>query len=374
MLFLVFSFGVALIFGLANIYIYKRLVLKFITLKYLRKLFAFVLFMLFFAQAFFMVFRSSEYLNDVWYSFFASLYAPTYCFFFITLILDFLRFVLAMLGKTFMKIASFVKVAFEIFVLALGAFLTYFSIYSAIKVPEFSEVDIIIPHLEKELKIAMLTDIHLGKNLHENFLSDIIEKVNSKNVDMVVIVGDLVDTNPNDLKPYISKLNDLKSSYGTFYALGNHEYYHGINEVLELLKTQTNMKILVNDAIDLGFANIAGVGDLAGLRKGILAPDLARAKVDLNLSKPSILLAHQPKTALLYDVSDFDLILSGHTHGGQVFPFALLVKLQQGFVSGLYVLSEKTQLFVSRGAGFWGPSLRTFSQSELVILNLKGRK
>ncbi|TNB56054.1 metallophosphoesterase [Campylobacter helveticus] len=374
MLFLVFSFGVALIFGLANIYIYKRLVLKFITLKYLRKLFAFVLFMLFFAQAFFMVFRSSEYLNDVWYSFFASLYAPTYCFFFITLILDFLRFVLAMLGKTFMKIASFVKVAFEIFVLALGAFLTYFSIYSAIKVPEFSEVDIIIPHLEKELKIAMLTDIHLGKNLHENFLSDIIEKVNSKNVDMVVIVGDLVDTNPNDLKPYISKLNDLKSSYGTFYALGNHEYYHRINEVLELLKTQTNMKILVNDAIDLGFANIAGVGDLAGLRKGILAPDLARAKVDLNLSKPSILLAHQPKTALLYDVSDFDLILSGHTHGGQVFPFALLVKLQQGFVSGLYVLSEKTQLFVSRGAGFWGPSLRTFSQSELVILNLKGRK
>ena len=374
MLFLVFSFGVALIFGLANIYIYKRLVLKFITLKYLRKLFAFVLFMLFFAQAFFMVFRSSEYLNDVWYSFFASLYAPTYCFFFITLILDFLRFVLAMLGKTFMKIASFIKVAFEIFVLALGAFLTYFSIYSAIKVPEFSEVDIIIPHLEKELKIAMLTDIHLGKNLHENFLSDIIEKVNSKNVDMVVIVGDLVDTNPNDLKPYISKLNDLKSSYGTFYALGNHEYYHGINEVLELLKTQTNMKILVNDAIDLGFANIAGVGDLAGLRKGILAPDLARAKVDLNLSKPSILLAHQPKTALLYDVSDFDLILSGHTHGGQVFPFALLVKLQQGFVSGLYVLSEKTQLFVSRGAGFWGPSLRTFSQSELVILNLKGRK
>lgn len=374
MLFLVFSFGVALIFGLANIYIYKRLVLKFITLKYLRKLFAFVLFMLFFAQAFFMVFRSSEYLNDVWYSFFASLYAPTYCFFFITLILDFLRFVLAMLGKTFMKIASFVKVAFEIFVLALGAFLTYFSIYSAIKVPEFSEVDIIIPHLEKELKIAMLTDIHLGKNLHENFLSDIIEKVNSKNVDMVVIVGDLVDTNPNDLKPYISKLNDLKSSYGTFYALGNHEYYHGINEALELLKTQTNMKILVNDAIDLGFANIAGVGDLAGLRKGILAPDLARAKVDLNLSKPSILLAHQPKTALLYDVSDFDLILSGHTHGGQVFPFALLVKLQQGFVSGLYVLSEKTQLFVSRGAGFWGPSLRTFSQSELVILNLKGRK
>ncbi|EAJ7128919.1 metallophosphoesterase [Campylobacter upsaliensis] len=374
MIFLIFSFGVILIFGLANIYIYKRLVLKFITLKYLRRLFALILFALFLAQGFFMVFRSSEYLNDAWYSFFASLYAPTYCFFFVTLLLDFLRFMLALLGKSFMKIASFLKVSFEIFVLLFGAFITYFSIYSAIKVPEFSEVDIKISHLEKELKIAMLTDIHLGKNLHEKFLSEIIEKVNSKNVDMVVIVGDLVDAKSETLKPYISKLNDLKSTYGTFYALGNHEYYHGINEVLELLKGQTNMKILVNEGLDLGFMNIAGVGDLAGLRKGILAPDLARAKVDLNLSKPSILLAHQPKTTQLYDVSDFDLILSGHTHGGQIFPFALLVKLQQGFVSGLYPLSEKTQLFVSRGAGFWGPSLRTFSQSELVILNLRGNK
>ncbi|NES53014.1 hypothetical protein G3565_32125, partial [Escherichia coli] len=86
------------------------------------------------------------------------------------------------------------------------------------------------------------------------------------------------------------------------------------------------------------------------------------------------LLTHQPKTALLYDLSDFDLVLSGHTHGGQIFPFMFLVKLQQGFVHGLYDLGEKTKLYVSSGAGFWGPSLRVFAPSEIVILNLKGKK
>ncbi|ELD0124897.1 metallophosphoesterase, partial [Campylobacter jejuni] len=106
----------------------------------------------------------------------------------------------------------------------------------------------------------------------------------------------------------------------------------------------------------------------------LYAPDLARIKVDLNTSKSSILLTHQPKTALLYDLSDFDLVLSGHTHGGQIFPFMFLVKLQQGFVHGLYNLGEKTKLYVSSGAGFWGPSLRVFAPSEIVILNLKGKK
>ena len=206
------------------------------------------------------------------------------------------------------------------------------------------------------------------------FLDRLIVEVNLQKPDMVVIVGDLVDTNPKELQNYISRLNDLKSTYGTFYALGNHEYYHGVDEVLNLLKEYTNMKILLNQNLDLGFINIAGLGDLAGLSKGLYAPDLARVKVDLNTSKASILLAHQPKTALLYNLSDFDLILSGHTHGGQIFPFMFLVKLHQGFIRGLYDLGENTKLFVSSGAGFWGPSLRVFAPNEIVILNLKGEK
>lgn len=376
MIFLIFSIAVALIFGLANVYIYKRLIKKIVLFKYFYKIFIVVLTLLFLAQASFFLIRNNklELLNDEVYGFLAMLYAPTYCLFFITLALDFIKLILAFMGKAHKRYSLILRLPFEIAIIALAAFLSYTSINNALKVPQIQNVDIKIATLKQDLKIAMLTDIHLGKNLHEDFLKKLIFKVNEQKPDMVVIVGDLVDTNPKDLKSYISRLNDLKSHYGTFYALGNHEYYHGINEVLNLLKTQTNMKILVNKNLDLGFINIAGLGDLAGLQKGLFAPDLARVKVDLNTSKPSILLTHQPKTAGLYDLSDFDLILSGHTHGGQIFPFMFLVKLQQGFLHGLYDLGDKTRLYVSSGAGFWGPSLRVFAPNEIVILNLKGQK
>ncbi|EAI0690257.1 metallophosphoesterase [Campylobacter coli] len=374
MIFFIFSFVTLLIFGLANIYIYKRLIRKIFIFKHLYKIFAFVFALLFLAQAIFLIFRRNEYLSDSWYEFLAALYAPTYCLFFITLALDFIRLILILIGKTHKKYNLTLRSFFDFVIITLAAVLIYTSINNAIRVPEIQDVDIHLTKLDRDLKIAMLTDIHLGKNLHKDFLDKLIAEVNLQKPDMVVIVGDLVDTNPKELQSYISRLNDLKSTYGTFYALGNHEYYHGIEEVLDLLKKYTDMKILVNQNLDLGFINIAGLGDLAGLSKGLYAPDLARVKVDLNTSKPSILLAHQPKTALLYDLSNFDLVLSGHTHGGQIFPFMLLVKLQQGFVHGLYDLSKNTKLFVSSGAGFWGPSLRVFAPNEIAILNLKGEK
>lgn len=374
MIFFIFSFVTLLIFGLANIYIYKRLIKKIFIFKYLYKIFAFVFTLLYLAQAIFLIFRRNEYLSDTWYEFLAALYAPTYCLFFITLALDFIRLILMLMGKTHIKYNLTLRSLFDFAIITLAAVSIYMSINNAIRVPEIQSVDIHLAKLDRDLKIAMLTDIHLGKNLHKDFLDKLIVEVNLQKPDMVVIVGDLVDTNPKELQNYISRLNDLNSTYGTFYALGNHEYYHGIEEVLDLLKKYTNMKILLNQNLDLGFINIAGLGDLAGLSKGLYAPDLARVKVDLNTSKPSILLAHQPKTALLYDLSDFDLVLSGHTHGGQIFPFMFLVKLQQGFIRGLYNLGENTKLFVSSGAGFWGPSLRVFAPNEIAILNLKGEK
>ncbi|UQE06866.1 metallophosphoesterase [Campylobacter coli] len=374
MIFLIFSFIVLLIFGLANVYIYKRLIKKITLFKYFYKIFSFIFIVLFLAQAVFLIFRRDEYLSDTWYEILAMFYAPTYCLFFITLGLDFIRLILMLMGKMHKKYSLALRSVFDLTIISLAVVLIYTSINNAIRVPEIQSTDIYLAKLDRDLKIAMLTDIHLGKNLHKDFLDRLIVEVNLQKPDMVVIVGDLVDTNPKELQNYISRLNDLKSTYGTFYALGNHEYYHGVDEVLNLLKEYTNMKILLNQNLDLGFINIAGLGDLAGLSKGLYAPDLARVKVDLNTSKASILLAHQPKTALLYNLSDFDLILSGHTHGGQIFPFMFLVKLHQGFIRGLYDLGENTKLFVSSGAGFWGPSLRVFAPNEIVILNLKGEK
>ncbi|EFX41481.1 metallophosphoesterase [Helicobacter suis] len=264
---------------------------------------------------------------------------------------------------------------YPLFDLAFLVLVIYFSAiiaHNALEIPAIKKVKVIIPGLKQDLKIAMLTDVHLGPNLHEKFLNRIIQKVNAQRVDMVVIVGDLVDTNPKNLEGYISKLDDLKSTYGTFYAVGNHEYYHGLSSVLNLLKTHTHMKILFNSSVDMGPLNIAGLADLAGLRwGGEYAPSLPKTTKHLNKDKPSILLTHEPRAALIYDLKDFDLVLSGHTHGGQVFPFMFLAKWRQGFIHGLYSLSPKTKIYVSSGVGFWGPAMRAFAKSEIVILNLK---
>lgn len=236
MIFFIFSFVTLLIFGLANIYIYKRLIKKIFIFKYLYKIFAFVFTLLFLAQAIFLIFRRNEYLSDTWYEFLAALYAPTYCLFFITLGLDFIRLILMLMGKMHKKYSLALRSVFDLTIISLAVVLIYTSINNAIRVPEIQSTDIYLAKLDRDLKIAMLTDIHLGKNLHKDFLDRLIVEVNLQKPDMVVIVGDLVDTNPKELQNYISRLNDLKSTYGTFYALGNHEYYHGVDEVLNLLK------------------------------------------------------------------------------------------------------------------------------------------
>ncbi|MBK1991294.1 metallophosphoesterase [Campylobacter sp. 2018MI35] len=374
MLAFIFFSAILFIFALANVYIYKRLIVKISFFKYLHKFLKYFLILLYILQMFFFLFRKEDFLSDEIYEILALSFAPTYCFFFITLFLDFIKFICIFFGKNYSISYKFLRIIFEIFILIFGGFLIYISINNALKIPNVKKEQIYIDNLKQDLKIAMLTDIHLGKNLHKNFLEKLIIKTNALEPDLVVIVGDLVDTDVMYLKNYINILNEFKSKFGTFYVLGNHEYYHNVNKVLQLLNENTNMQILLNKNIDLGIINIAGIGDLMGLKQGVYGPDLDKVKKDLSKDKPSILLTHQPKTALLYDVRDFDLILSGHTHAGQIFPFGIAVKLNQGFLYGLYYLNEKTKLYVSSGAGFWGPSLRVFAPSEIVLLELKGKK
>lgn len=162
-----------------------------------------------------------------------------------------------------------------------------------------------------------------------------------------------------------------------YYVAGNHEYYHGLDPILAHLKT-LNVRILHNTHIELDELNLAGVSDLAGLRFNYLPPDIESAKKDLNLLKPSVLLAHQPKFVRSNDVSEFDLVLCGHTHAGQVFPLSFFVWLDQKYIHGLYNVPSKmpknlpTQLYVSSGVGFWGPAVRFLAQNEIVLLELEG--
>ncbi|WP_163531590.1 metallophosphoesterase [Helicobacter suis] len=422
--------------GLTNLYVYKKLLQKMVLLQCVGGLAGFMILGLFIAQLVFLFASTSSrlHLSTSAYKILSLSYAPTYVLFGITLLFECLNIALAfkphkshspylsflytysivciiifllfigICKATFkaeqlnnadislfdclnvLAFAMLVSIAlinqreiknqfyplFDLIFLVLVIYFSAIIAHNALEIPAIKKVQVEIPGLKQDLKIAMLTDVHLGPNLHEKFLNGIIKKVNDQKVDMVVIVGDLVDTNPKNLEGYISKLDDLKSTYGTFYAVGNHEYYHGLFSVLTLLKTHTHMKILFNSSVDIGPLNIAGLADLAGLTWGAeYAPSLPKTIKHLNTNKPSILLTHEPRAALIYDLKDFNLVLSGHTHGGQVFPFMFLTKWRQGFTHGLYSLGPKTKLYVSSGVGFWGPAMRAFAKSEIVILNLK---
>lgn len=368
----------SIIFILANVYIYKRLLMKIPFLfshKNYTRIFVLILSLI---QTSFLILRADDEFNNTIYTIFAHSFAITYALFFTTIFADILGFCIKFYVRKTNKMPlkgekrRTVKVFFNLALLLFGFCFVLKGWSNATSIPDIKTVDLFLPKLEKDLKMVMISDTHFGKNLNENFLKGIVEKINSLNPDFVVIVGDFVDTKPKDLD-YITKINDIKADI--YYALGNHEYYRGLEGILNLLKQKTKINILINDSIDIGALNIAGIADLTGLRFNDtkFAPDINKTVSKLNLNKASILLAHQPKTVLNYNVSAFDLVLSGHTHAGQVFPFGFLVKQNQGFLYGLYDLSEKTKLYVSSGAGFWGLSMRYLAKSEIVLFNLKAK-
>lgn len=276
----------------------------------------------------------------------------------------------------------FLKMLFDLSIAALFVIFSVRSFTNALLPPPIKEVYIKVPNLRNKKTIAMITDVHIGKALGGAFLLKVVEKINALNADIVVIVGDLVDNKIGEVKADLNPLKNLQSKEGVYYVAGNHEYYHGIDDILAYLHT-LNLTILHNKNIELEDLNLAGVSDLAGLRFNHLKPDLESAKKGINPHKPSILLAHQPKFVCSNDVSDFDVVLCGHTHAGQVFPLSFFVWLDQHYVYGLYELPQrkvfadsaflpkKTQLYVSSGVGFWGPAIRFLAPSEIVCLRLE---
>lgn len=271
---------------------------------------------------------------------------------------------------------QFLKSIFDYWLTILFFFISIKSLFNALSIPHIRQVKVKIKGLKSPKTIAMISDVHIGKTLGREFLQNIVKKINAINPDIVVIVGDLVDDQIKQVKDHLEPLRDLQSKEGVYYVAGNHEYYHGVEEIIEHLKN-LNLHILHNTNIELEEFNLAGVSDLAGIKFKVLPPDLQKAKADLNPSKPSILLAHQPKFVRQNDVSNFDLVLCGHTHAGQVFPLSFFVWLDQHYIHGHYHLpwnkqsQKKTQLYVSSGAGFWGPPIRFLAPSEIVQIELE---
>ncbi|MFH1126966.1 MAG: metallophosphoesterase [archaeon] len=225
------------------------------------------------------------------------------------------------------------------------------------------EIDIPLSGLKEPLKIVQLSDIHLGTTHNSEFLAKIVEKTNEQNPDIIFITGDLFDGAGGTREHTIKSLDSLAAM--TYFVTGNHETYIGIGKIEEILKT-TNVTFLRDQSTEYKGLQIIGMDNPARDNQ-FSNPDLA--KIEIDGTRPSILLYHQPLGMTEADESGIDLQLSGHTHNGQIFPFNLIQKRFYPMVNGLYKIGDM-YLYVSPGTGTWGPPMRLGSRNEITVINL----
>ncbi|MGW3336415.1 metallophosphoesterase [Streptomyces sp. NPDC001009] len=255
---------------------------------------------------------------------------------------------------------------------ALGT--TGWGTYGVLRGPRVKRLTVPLAKLPRSahgFRVAVVSDIHLGPVLGRDFAQTVVDTINSTQPDMIAVVGDLVDGSVKNLGPAAAPLAGLESRLGTYFVTGNHEYFSGAAQWLDEVRT-LGMRPLENARTELPYFDLAGVNDLQGRGEGH-GPDFARALGDRDISRACVLMAHQPvqvHEAVRYDV---DLQLSGHTHGGQLWPGNLIAKAANPTVAGLERYGD-TQLYVSRGAGAWGPPTRVAAPSDITVIELASRE
>lgn len=216
------------------------------------------------------------------------------------------------------------------------------------------------------MKIVQLTDVHVGPTIGREYVERVVARVNDLDADVVVITGDLVDGSVEDLKEHVAPLAQMKNKHGIYFVTGNHEYYSGAEAWIAYLES-IGIKVLRNEHVRIGGEDgfdLAGVDDPSSGTQ-----DLQKALAHRDPEIACVLLAHQPRGVHLAEELGVDLQLSGHTHGGQLFPWNYMVRLQQPFVEGLHKL-QTAQIYVSSGTGYWGPPMRVGTSAEITEIHL----
>jgi predicted MPP superfamily phosphohydrolase len=274
-------------------------------------------------------------------------------------------------------------------VLALATGTTLIGFINARRTASVKRVDIPIRGLPTALEgftIAQLSDIHVGPTIKSAYIQRIVDAVNRLGADAIAITGDLVDGSVAELREHIAPLAGLRARHGTFVVTGNHEYYAGAHAWIDELR-RLGLKVLLNEHVVLQTRNVRGAQNdeelfesqlvLAGVTDYTAGHFDAAHQSDPHLAlfdapplvHTRVLLAHQPRSAPLAAQAGYQLQLSGHTHGGQFFPWNLFVPMQQPFTAGLHRLHDMW-IYVSRGTGYWGPPKRFGAPSEITLLTL----
>jgi hypothetical protein len=263
-------------------------------------------------------------------------------------------------------------------ILGISGALTGYGLYEARRRPATVEVSVPIPNLPADLegfRILQITDIHAGLTVKRKFLEMIVEQANELAPDIIAFTGDLVDGSVSHLRNEVAPMAELSACYGRYFITGNHEYYSGAEPWVEEAD-RLGFTVLLNEHRVLqhgaGRILLAGVTDFtAGQFVKSHATNPEAAISGAPSCEVKILLAHQPRSLYAALPLGFDLQISGHTHGGQFFPWNLLAALGQPYISGLHK-HENMWIYVSRGTGYWGPPMRLGARSEVTVIKLTG--
>jgi predicted MPP superfamily phosphohydrolase len=249
-----------------------------------------------------------------------------------------------------------------------------YGVKTALGDPVLKRIQIPLAKLPRSLdgyRIALVSDIHLGPLTGVSHAERIVRSINGMDADIVAIVGDLVDGTVEELGDEAAPLAGLRSKDGAFFVTGNHEYYSGAQQWIDEV-TRLGIRPLQNERLEIRGLDLAGVNDLTGNQfdEAGGGPDFAKTLGDRDPGKAVVLLAHQPIQASEAAKYKVDLQLSGHTHGGQMVPFNYLARLQQPVISGLGEV-DGTKVYVTNGAGFWGPPVRVGAPPDITLVELR---
>lgn len=257
--------------------------------------------------------------------------------------------------------------------LALLAVITAWGVYGGQKVPEIKEISAAFRDLPPELegfKIAQISDMHVDSDWKLRQYSGIVDRINAVKPDLVLVTGDLLDPGITCHEKLGELTSKIKSRLGLFGSLGNHEYYYGLDRSLDCYKA-FGIKLLKNELQDLKGLHLIGLGDIH--TEKLSERDVAAILKKAGNAKFTILMSHQPvyyKT--IAETGDY-LVLSGHTHKGQLFPFHIFTKLFYRYFYGLYRIKNSV-FYVTSGSGTWGPPLRWLAPAEIPVITLTSLK
>lgn len=246
-----------------------------------------------------------------------------------------------------------------------------YALYAGVKVPGVKEVGVASNKIKDEQKIVLLSDIHIHRAINPEKIKGIVEKTNALEPDIILLAGDIIDDDVDVVAKTSALLKGLKAKKGIYFVTGNHEFYTGYKETVDEMK-KLGFSFLENGGVSLGDVYLAGIPDLFSGRSYHKNADIKQAFAAAEPEQFRLFMSHTP--ADFGKENNFDLEVSGHTHGGQIFPFHVFAKLHNKYLAGFYEMENGARIYVSRGSGQWGPQMRFLAPSEITLLKLIPQK